>query len=149
MKLHSGNLMYPCSVDGVTVYGSFNEGLGRDSLFTYGFEGGVLNHLKGYIKENDTVGVIFDFPDNLNVSGDIANRTTIYPNPTNGLIYLNNLETGSSIALYQIDGSLLRTWTMNETNSIMLDLAEFANGIYLVSVRDQNGILRTTKVIKE
>jgi len=54
-------------------------------------------------------------------------KLTIRPNPTNGIIYLNNNEY--PISVYSISGKLLK----RTRNKKILDITGFPNGMYLIS----------------
>jgi hypothetical protein len=70
-----------------------------------------------------------------------------YPNPTNGLLELVIPESG----LYQIDitsltGQLIHTMRLNG-KSTLLDMSSHEEGIYFITVRNEDYI-KTQKIIK-
>jgi polygalacturonase len=62
----------------------------------------------------------------------------IYPNPTTGMIYIQNKLENSPVTIYDHSGRLVL-----ETASAQIDTTSFSNGIYLVKVENQ-----TIKLIK-
>ena len=70
---------------------------------------------------------------------------SIYPNPTNSILYI---KSGEAIMarLSSIDGRLL----LQKSNAQILDIGNFARGIYILSLFDESGILiKTEKLIKD
>lgn len=72
------------------------------------------------------------------------NNLAIYPNPTNGIVYLKNLNI-QTLSIYSIDGKLLDT--LINTNSI--DLTNYAKGTYIIIGKDKYQQQYTSKLIKE
>jgi predicted outer membrane repeat protein len=69
---------------------------------------------------------------------------TIYPNPTNDLLYLNNFSSDATFALYSIDGKLLL-----QTSGVQsIDLSEYESGIYELLIYQNNEVIKE-KVIKQ
>jgi uncharacterized repeat protein (TIGR02543 family) len=66
-----------------------------------------------------------------------ADEVTVYPNPTTGLVYVDN--QGEEIFLYSLSGSLLL-----RSRECVLDLSGYASGVYFL----RSGS-KTTKVIKK
>jgi len=64
-----------------------------------------------------------------------------FPNPTNGLIYFQNLndQTDKQIFIYDYFGKLVKQQTVSRgVNSITLDLTGFAGGLYDVRILEQD-----------
>lgn len=76
---------------------------------------------------------------------NISNKSSIklYPNPTTGIIYIN-AENITNIAIYSIDGKLIQTIG----NSSEIDLSQFQNGVYLISIETVEGCF-IEKIIKK
>jgi len=77
-----------------------------------------------------------------------------YPNPTSKLLTVEIPATHSAnveISLLSLEGKVLyNTKIMNavDKKSIMIDMAKFANGIYLCKVQS-GGIINTKKIVKK
>jgi polygalacturonase len=74
-------------------------------------------------------------------STDIPNYSSdilVYPNPTTGLVYIQNKPETAPVSVYDTAGRLIL-----ETASAQIDTTSFSNGIYLVQVANQ-----TIKLIK-
>lgn len=84
------------------------------------------------------------------VSNNTLNKDilSIYPNPTQNRLSVMLEDEKSSIELYSISGSLLLQIDGSKgTNE--LDISDLSNGIYLLQTRDNSGIIKSAKVIKE
>ncbi|MEN8125194.1 MAG: glycosyl hydrolase family 18 protein [Bacteroidota bacterium] len=76
----------------------------------------------------------------------IKTNLTLYPNPTNGLLKIDNpnfLEI-NEVAIFNIYGQKLQTKFQNNT----VDISRYSNGIYLIRIEDKNGKQGTFKIIK-
>ncbi|WP_309609302.1 T9SS type A sorting domain-containing protein [Flavobacterium sp.] len=75
-------------------------------------------------------------------------NTTIYPNPTSGIVTINNdSNIIDSVTVNDILGKTVQTKTVNN-KQVELDLSNMSNGIYLVKVKSQ-GVEKVMKVLKE
>jgi hypothetical protein len=79
-----------------------------------------------------------------NANSDVS--TTIYPNPSKGIIYFPTLEPGTRIQIYNLSGNLILS--ENGINAQQLDLTQFGTGIYLLKLSDEKGS-RITRVVVE
>lgn len=69
------------------------------------------------------------------VENEMLNSVNIYPNPTNGVIYVNSNEVIEKVTIRSILGDLILV-----TNSKEIDISAYPNGVYLIEV--------TTKKLK-
>lgn len=61
--------------------------------------------------------------------------TSIYPNPTNGIVTINNSkQENMTITVYDINGSTLSTTTKSQVN-----ISNLASGIYIFKIATKNG----------
>ena len=74
------------------------------------------------------------------------NNIVIYPNPSNGIFNIASQEE-SLVTVYDMIGKKLLSIKVS-IGSSNLDLSNYANGIYLLTVTNQNGGLKTFKLIK-
>jgi hypothetical protein len=67
--------------------------------------------------------------DNMNVS--------VYPNPTQGLFTVSNVDAGTSVAVYSLTGA--KVFETGSTNSVMnIDITSQPNGVYIMVVGDKS-----------
>lgn len=95
-----------------------------------------------------TTGKAYNYNLNLlSVQSLEENSFSIYPNPTNGLISIENKNFNSiqRIELFSSTGKLLLN-TSFETNTLSLE--NFQSGIYLLKITSENGSFETHKITK-
>jgi len=77
-------------------------------------------------------------------------KFTLYPNPTTRQIHINLQETinHSIVQLYNVEGKLVYSQDYNNTNHVILNMASFSKGIYVLELQLDKTI-ETLKVIKQ
>ncbi len=75
--------------------------------------------------------------------------TTIFPNPTNGIVQLtvSSIENNLEYALYDLSGRRLQQQLI-DANQTNIDLSKLAAGEYLLQVSNQSQQQKTLKIIK-
>jgi hypothetical protein len=76
---------------------------------------------------------------------------TVYPNPSAGIFYVNSLGVDHQIKrliIFDITGRAVMDMQEINSNSSLLDMTEFANGVYTITVY-ANDQRKTIKVIKQ
>jgi hypothetical protein len=81
---------------------------------------------------------------NLSVETTEAGKVLVaYPNPTNGIVQVSNVEPNSSYTLVNIEGKVLSTGEFASTEGT-IDMTDVKEGVYYLKV---NGVtLKLTKV---
>ncbi len=77
------------------------------------------------------------------VNEDLS-KVVIFPNPTRNALNIRNLPVDASLQLFDLNGKLLINTKYTET----LDLTNYSNGIYILSVKTETAV-RRIKVIKD
>ncbi|MFN8276415.1 MAG: alpha-amylase family glycosyl hydrolase [Chitinophagales bacterium] len=90
-------------------------------------------------------------PDLTTGLGTVMNNTAsvqLYPNPTEGRLYFENVREGATVAVSTTEGRIVMQQTLQVQSRISTLLLpdELANGIYLVSVQ-QAGEMATARVV--
>ncbi len=80
---------------------------------------------------------------NMGVSDLNPSKISVYPNPTNGIVYVNSKEKVNKLELYNLNGQKIK-----ETNSVELNLNELPKGIYILKINLENKTTQTVKVVK-
>lgn len=75
------------------------------------------------------------------------NRINIYPNPAKNRIYISSNTIIDEILVYNIFGKIVHKSSKSD-NSIILDISDYAKGIYVVKVFT-DGNSQTKKIVKE
>ena len=74
-----------------------------------------------------------------------------YPNPTKDKLFLSTTKISSNlnVEIYNIEGKLLTTQDIEPQNQTAIDVSILSNGIYFLSVEDENSNTTIEKFIKE
>nr|WP_321450732.1 T9SS type A sorting domain-containing protein [uncultured Carboxylicivirga sp.] len=73
-------------------------------------------------------------------------ETTVYPNPTDGLITIQSDKAIVKAQVYNVAGSMLFTQQGNDIHT--LELSRLSNGIYILVLTNETGITQTIKITK-
>lgn len=81
----------------------------------------------------------------LGIEENITNLSSIYPNPTNGLLNIKSATPISKVTIYNNLGQLL----FSSEKIDQIDISTLNEGIYFIKVSDENGQTQTKKVVKK
>jgi hypothetical protein len=74
-------------------------------------------------------------------------KITVFPNPTQGNVHIDFIETTTTITIYNLMGEKLQELTTDE--NVVIDLSNYKNGIYLMKITTKDGmIIRKLNKIK-
>ena len=83
---------------------------------------------KNYPMQNWSVGFYYKFPTKTGLSDNhIGKRINVWPNPTTGIVNIENMSYDQSVSVFDYIGELLM-----QSKSSQLDLSSFTNGVYFV-----------------
>ncbi len=74
-------------------------------------------------------------------------QTSVYPNPTTGIIHIDSKDRIESAEIYNMEGRLLKSVKLKGNRS-EIDITEFEDGVYLLRTMN-NGKGETRKIIKK
>lgn len=77
---------------------------------------------------------------------NLDNNVNIYPNPASDFINIDNSNNFSKIKLSDITGKLIREENLVDKNN-QIDIRNFNNGIYFLSIIKENKTIKTVKLI--
>ena len=104
--------------------------------------------------DQSTFGEVEDYKVNIVASSgleeNLLDQVTLYPNPTQDNITLNFGAASSTIQrmeLTSITGQVLKRFEVKNNNSQVIEMGEFAAGIYQVVIYSPSGII-TKRIIK-
>jgi hypothetical protein len=90
---------------------------------------------------NDTWG-------SLSISQEALNQVSIYPNPTNDVLNISNLDGVKTVIISNVLGQSILTNNVSDVN-MTINISNLKTGIYLVTLVAENGLVRTERIIKE
>jgi hypothetical protein len=73
-------------------------------------------------------------------------RTAVFPNPSSGLIYIRSAEPITSVAIYHLNGTLLKTLHSTD-KELALNLTEFSSGVYILQLASGGQFIREIIVL--
>ncbi|MBL0281946.1 MAG: T9SS type A sorting domain-containing protein [Bacteroidetes bacterium] len=68
-----------------------------------------------------------------------------FPNPGSGVFYIDGVEAGATVNVFDLSGKLIVTNTISD--EAIVDLTGYADGIYLVEISKMISFLRKKKII--
>jgi len=116
------------------------------ALRKYGCGGNNYNYLISLYEstngDNKSVMNIIQKQDKDNIIDFVSNDWSVYPNPSNGLFYiqLNNIDDNSTIEVYNQSGKLVKTVKNINSTILEVDLSSYSVGLYLVVFKNSNFI---------
>ena len=153
---------YNLPVD-IIVEGDFYIGweqLGREKTYV-GYDINYNNQQNTFLSEIEGVWYNSGFSGTVMLRADFGDGTeepllepevevkkvpfTLFPNPTNGLFSIEGISELSPVQLYNLQGSLVQTWTHSEGRTY--DVSELQNGVYILIASDNTGTPISSKII--
>ena len=81
------------------------------------------------------------------IDEDANQGISIYPNPSNGLVNIENLNNiDNTIVVYDVLGKVV--YSTNSNSSVSIDLSNNEKGVYIVEISNINGTISERVVIK-
>ncbi len=97
-----------------------------------------------YISRTDYYYSAFDAT---NLTELFSNKLSVFPNPTNGEITIDSRELNANhIVIYDMNGSVVYDES-NPVSGRTINLRSYGTGLYNISVTDETGEIRTSKVV--
>ncbi len=79
----------------------------------------------------------------------VKGKLSLYPNPAATAITLKGIEDAASVLVYDMTGKLIFQTKTTATEQLEIPISEIPNGVYQLSVREQNGDLKSLKFVKQ
>ena len=84
-----------------------------------------------------------------NYSSTIKSSLNVYPNPTSGVITVNNISQTNELVLYDVTGLLLKTIRVQpQQTQVRINLENYNSGIYFLKYIE-DGIQKTTRLMRQ
>ena len=92
--------------------------------------------------------ILTKYQDMLSVEeNQVQTQISIYPNPTNGMVRINNPKSLKIRKVLVFD--MFGRKVVNESNVKQVNLSSVPRGLYIIKIVDKNGITGTFKVLKQ
>jgi hypothetical protein len=131
-----------------TIYElKYSKNLGLVEYNYQGFECGEETTLQGYVKGNNTTGIVWPDSKFIVSSSVIQNKIKITPNPANDYLYIDvaTTENLAGIAIYDLNGREIISFSPAQK----LYVGSLFKGVYVIRFIDKTGLFSTEKLIKE
>ena len=139
----------------VTVYGrdnSFVEDIAESALFAYAYlsyPGRLSDNIETWLEENIPNRIEFfrGFYSSASSLNEISIQPTLIasPNPTNSIFTLKtNRKLNGLLKVIDLNGTLIKSINSTNQKQIEIDLSEFENGLYIISLAGHQDV----KVLK-
>jgi blue copper oxidase len=123
-------VMDSCVYKLVMTFTDFASPIAADSCYMYHCH--ILAHEDGGMMHQF---VVTDSSFITQVPNVAVSTWSVYPNPTNGNLWLNPGTGAGVLRLYDVTGALIRTWNIANNNSTMqLDINGVAGGMYFLQM---------------
>lgn len=85
----------------------------------------------------------------LGVKDFSANRFSVYPNPSNGLVTVNNTLNAliSNVQITDLNGRIVKTDNFASSTEIQVNISDLSAGVYMMSINSDQGSV-TKKIVK-
>ncbi len=87
----------------------------------------------------------------LGVSENNSSTYSIHPNPAKNELFITAQNTAGNlkVKIFNIEGKVLSTQTLEIANQTSIDVSQLMSGIYFLNIEDENGNTAVKKFIKE
>jgi hypothetical protein len=127
-----------------------------DSLFSpYGADS-ITNIYKMLVDDSSTITLGYATPAQAGTGETLLSDNTdksilVYPNPSTDMVEIITTRGVRSVGLYSITGQRLGIYTpdISTEHTLRINTANLSKGIYILHVRDKNGVVRIVKLVKQ
>lgn len=132
----------------VYVNGEFAENTTNTSYETEytGAESNLVEVVAIYPDDKTSVGIVKTLVDHAGVGENETAKSYIYPNPTNGNVYVKG-QNINVVKVYNVCGQEMVSVKANSDN-VRIDLNGFNTGVYMLEIIDNQGNSVVNKVVK-
>lgn len=99
--------------------------------------------------EGETITHTFNVDDNLGISENDFNQTSIFPNPFNDVINISSTRKVVKAHIVDILGKTVLTLEDNSKGISEINTSSFSNGMYFIKLESDANEIKTIKLIKE
>ena len=73
---------------------------------------------------------------------------TVYPNPTTGRVTVSSTDVIEKAYVFDSKGNIVSSYDNHRSNTIILDLSSYGDGLYLIRTQNRNGYSTVNKINK-
>lgn len=88
----------------------------------------------------DNIAMIASTELDVSVEKVNENRFEIYPNPSNGTLFIKNVEAGATYRILNKQGALVKTGRFSSDNEMISLSSNIANGLYFIQIEHSNTV---------
>ncbi|MBE9468303.1 MAG: DUF5018 domain-containing protein [Bacteroidetes bacterium] len=77
------------------------------------------------------------------------NNINIYPNPVRDMLHIGNLTNVQNITISNVIGQKVKTINNINSQELHINTSDFERGIYIISITDNNGNVRSNRLLKK
>src|SRR5690625_360161 len=160
-KTYEGMQTWNCLADDNCMYSTDTELLAFAALYEIQFWGGENTFETHYeiniTEEEEDLTLIITKDDGnqafysnepLSFQSLEKNEITLYPNPADNFLHIENLTESVQIEIYDLSGKVLLSQEINEAEK-RVNLSRLGEGIYLYQLRQQGKNIKTGKLVKK
>jgi hypothetical protein len=126
--------------------GSFNNSTALNPMYSFSAADLVAGSVdfilivdNGTCTNADTMTIIFDNCNSIAKTKTLNSNVSVYPNPTNGMVNIKLAnESKAFVNISNSVGQIVKSEVIN--NSTLVDLSNFENGVYTISVIENNQV---------
>jgi len=93
--------------------------------------------------------VVVTFQSTVSMTENMISNLSIYPNPTNGMLFVKNEGNLKSITLYDLAGKAISVKQVEGKQLIEINASKFQKGVYMLRITDNKGNVANHKFVKE
>lgn len=109
-------------------------------LNTY-FNGTFLGSAALIKYDNFKVSAIPALPNYLSVDDFVSSKFSVFPNPATDIVMITNSENIGieQVEVFDVSGKIIKSQNFNSENEVLLNIGDFAVGMYLLHIKTNEG----------
>ena len=84
----------------------------------------------------------------LGINTPSGENISFYPNPVSNNLFIDNMSNLNEVVIYNILGQPIKTVDVRNTEKVEINTSSLNSGIYIIIVKNDNGIVRSEKLLK-
>lgn len=80
---------------------------------------------------------------------ELLNELVISPNPAKSVIKIDNMQDIDKVTIMNVIGQEMKSLNVKGEKTVRIDISEFHSGMYIVSFHNKDGVIKSSKIIKQ